>query len=130
MHNARCKNYIEFNVCWLTHPPTRCPAPTAAARPPGAPPCSPRPADCLSTPAAAKCQHTTTRVNTPHLDILAGPGDHLREELGVVGVEGVVGGLAAGQGRGLRGLLQDAHAVAEVVRLLQSKYDISITSLT
>ena len=60
----------------------------------------------------------TTRVNTPHLDILAGPGDHLREELGVVGVEGVVGGLAAGQGRGLRGLLQDAHAVAEVVRLL------------
>ena len=37
----------------------------------------------------------------------------------MVRVEGVVGGLAAGQGRGLRGLLQDAHAVAEVVRLLQ-----------
>ena len=36
----------------------------------------------------------------------------------MVGVEGVVGGLAAGQGRGLRGLLQDAHAVAEVVSLL------------
>ena len=61
---------------------------------------------------------TSVIVNTPYLDILAGPGDHLGEELGVVGVEGVVGGLAAGQGRGLRGLLQDAHAVAEVVRLL------------
>ena len=55
---------------------------------------------------------TSVIVNTPYLDILAGPGDHLGEELGVVGVEGVVGGLAAGQGRGLRGLLQDAHAVA------------------
>ena len=62
---------------------------------------------------------TSVIVNTPYLDILAGPGDHLGEELGVVRVEGVVGGLAAGQGRGLRGLLQDAHAVAEVVRLLQ-----------
>ena len=61
---------------------------------------------------------TSVIVNTPYLDILAGPGDHLGEELGVVGVEGVVGGLAAGQGRGLRGLLQDAHAVAEVVSLL------------
>ena len=70
-------------------------------------------------------QHNTTRVNTPHLDILAGPGDHLGEELGVVGVvpwRVVVGALGApepGERGGLGDLLQHPDTVAQVVSLLE-----------
>ena len=77
-----------------THPPARSPVPTGAARQPGAPQCSPLPANCQSEPGDTEQWSDNAGEGETHLDILPCPRDHLSKQLGVVSVQGRLASLA------------------------------------